>query len=97
MEDERRIILADGTILEDCGAGYDGATFWIYPEMTMKAAADLFLDEVKTAVITYERGGETIQYIGFTDCILMNVVPGGLRIQMTGTETNVEEGNESEA
>ena len=58
--------------------------------MTMKEAASLFLDEEKTAVILYEFEGAVIRYEGFTDCMLMNVVPGGLRIMMTGTDTHIE-------
>ena len=94
---EQQIILADGTVLNNCGAGFDDFSLWIYPAMTMKEAADLFLDEEKTGTIIHRRSEESQTiYTGFTDCILMNVVPGGLRIQMTGTETSVEEGNESE-
>ena len=93
---EQQIILSDGTVLNNCGAGFDDFSLWIYPAMTMKEAADLFLDEEKTGVIIHRRGEDQTTYTGFTDCILMNVVPGGLRIQMTGTETSVEEGNENE-
>lgn len=94
--DGREIMLNDGTVLSGCGAGYADGTLWIYPEMTMKEAAPLFLDEEKTAAIIYRRDDEAVRYTGFTDCILMNAVPGGLRIQMTGTDTHAEEVNENE-
>ena len=80
--DEREIVLADGTRIPGCGAGMADGQLWIYPEMTMKEAAALFLEEEKTAEILYRRDGESILYTGFTECILMNAVPGGLRIQL---------------
>lgn len=87
--DERTITLADGTVIH-CGAGYADGYLWIYPEMTMREAAGLFLDEEKTAVILYARDGMTTRYEGFTECVLMNAVPGGVRIQMTGGQAAAE-------
>lgn len=94
--EEKTITLADGTVIDGCGAGYADGDLWIYPEMTMKEAAGLFLEEEKTQTIVYSRGGEVITYIGFTDCIMMNVVPGGLRIMLTGTDTQIIHGDEQE-
>lgn len=78
--DEREIVLADGTRIPGCGAGMADGNLWIYPEMTMKEAAALFLEEEKTRSILYRRSGETIVYTGFTECIMLNAVPGGIRV-----------------
>ena len=82
--DEKTIKLADGTTIQNCGAGYVDGYLWIYPALTMKETAGLFLDEEKTAEILYIVDGKTIRYKGYTDCILLNAVPGGVRVQMTG-------------
>lgn len=78
--DEREIILADGTRIPGCSAGLADGNLWIYPEMTMKEAAALFLEEGKTNSILYRRSGEHIVYTGYTECIMLNAVPGGVRV-----------------
>lgn len=65
----RRLILADGTRLENSTAGYAEGFLWCYVhEMSMPETAALFFDPAKTATITFEYGEMTDVYHGMTQC-----------------------------
>lgn len=80
--EEKKVMLADGTEVLRCGAGLTDGNLWLWPELTMKQAAALFLDEEKTARMTYIRDGESIVFEGYTVCSLLNATPEGVRIMM---------------
>lgn len=96
---ERTIRLADGTEIEDCDLAYDGSLWFVCP-VTIREAADLFLDESKTERILYARHDIAEVFTGFVDVQLLNVVPGGVRILLTGTDTEhttepIQEGSDA--
>lgn len=68
----RRLILADGTRIEDGEAGYAEGFLWCYfGGMTMTEAAGIFLDAEKTARIRFEYGEMADEYEGFTTVRVM--------------------------
>ena len=65
-----RLILNDGTIIENGRAGYSEGSLWLYlPGMNMMEAAMTVLDTEKTEEITFQYGEEEKSYEGFTNCI----------------------------
>lgn len=63
----RRLILNDGTVLEDAQAGYDSGVLWCYvPGITMQQAAVLFFDPAKTQKIVFQYGEMENTLEGFT-------------------------------
>ena len=64
-----RLILNDGTVIENGGAGDAGKTLWLYlPGFTMREAAETAFDAGKTARIEHEYGDRKDVYEGFTRC-----------------------------
>lgn len=65
-----RLILSDGTIIENGRAGYAEGSLWLYlPGMSMMEAAMIAFDAEKTAEIIFQYGEEEKTYEGFTNCI----------------------------
>ena len=64
-----RLILNDGTVIENGGAGDAGRTLWLYlPGFTMQEAAETAFDAGKMARIEHEYGDRTDVYEGYTRC-----------------------------
>lgn len=76
----RRLILNDGTIIEDGNAGCADGFLWLWlPDgYTMSQAAGLFFDASKTSKIVFQYGEMEDEYDGYTVCINMNMDTGGL-------------------
>ena len=75
----RRLILNDGTTIENGQAGYSQGFLWCYfTGYTMQQAASLFFDSEKTARIVFQYGEMEDEYNGFTNCININVNTDGL-------------------
>lgn len=73
METGRRLILADGTTIEDGEAGQAAGFLWLYiPGLNMREVADTVLDEEKTAEIRFEYGEMADTYTGYTECRSIN-------------------------
>lgn len=65
----KRLILADGTEIENARAGYSERSLWIWlPGFTMKEAADMAFDPLKTDRILFQYGEMEDEYEHFTDC-----------------------------
>ena len=65
----QRLILNDGTIIEDGSAGYADEFLWLYLQgYSMTQAAFLFLNADKTWKIVYQYGDMEKTYEGFTVC-----------------------------
>jgi hypothetical protein len=65
----QRLILADGTRIENGEAGYADGFLWCYlPGMSMAQAGTLFFDPAKTSRIIFEYGEMSETYNGMTDC-----------------------------
>lgn len=93
---ERQILLADGTVLEGCELSCADGNLWIYCALDMRQGARLYLDSGKVAEIRYRRGGQTEVYKGFTECQLLQLAAGALRVQLSGTGTEVSYERDSE-
>ena len=64
-----KLILNDGTEIENGNAGNAGIALWIsLPGFTMQEASEIAFDNGKTARITHEYGPEQDVYEGFTRC-----------------------------
>ncbi len=87
---DRQLVFADGIALDDCSVSYDGAgTLWIYCPLSLRQGAEVFLDEARTVRLVYGLGEARQIYDGFTDPRILNVVPGGLRVMLTGEHTEM--------
>lgn len=65
----RRLILNDGTSLENCEAGLTPTSLWLYLKgVTMQRAADTFFDSRKTSKIVFQYGEMQDVYEGYTNC-----------------------------
>lgn len=68
----RRLILNDGTVLENAQAGYASGVLWCYvPGITMQQAAALFFDPAKTQKIIFQYGEMEDTWEGFTVPVAM--------------------------
>ena len=77
----RRLILADGTKIENGEAGYAGGFLWCYlTGWTMSHAAQVFTNPAKTAEIRFEYGEMEDVYRGFTTCT--NIMTDGERVSV---------------
>lgn len=75
----QRLILADGTELEDSYAGYAEGFLWCYLRgLSMAEAGALFLDPEKTAEIIFQYGEMEDVYDGMTDCRILRMDPDGM-------------------
>ena len=64
----QRLILNDGTVIEDGSCGYADGHLWCWLFCTMQAAAALFMDPERTEKIVFEYGEMSSEYDGFTNC-----------------------------
>ena len=66
----QRLILNDGTVIEDGRCGYSTGSLWCWiTGYTMSEAAGIFFDPEKTSIIVYEYGEMSDEYQGFTNCV----------------------------
>ena len=66
----QRLILMDGTVIENGNCGYSAGSLWCWVHgFTMPEAAQIFFDPSKTGKIVYEYGQMTDEYEGFTNCV----------------------------
>lgn len=72
----QRLILADGTRIEDGTAGYAEGFLWCYLQgLSMAEAGALFFDPAKTARIIFEYGEMSDTYDGMTECRSIRMDP----------------------
>lgn len=75
----QRLILNDGTTIEDGMAGYSEGCLWLrLPGYTMQQAALIVFDPTKTSRITFQYGDFEDVYVDFTDCVNISVNFDGL-------------------
>lgn len=80
----RRLILADGTTIENGEAGYSSGYLWLWmPGMTLPEAAGIFLDPEKTKKVTFEYGEMADTYEGYTTCTHLSVTDGKVTVCMS--------------
>ena len=80
----RRIILADGTTLEDGEAGFASGYLWIWiTGMTLPEAAGIFFEPAKTERIRFQYGEMQDVYEGYTACIHLSTTEGRLSVCLT--------------
>lgn len=73
-----RLILNDGTIIENGTAGFAQGFLWLwFTGYTMAQAAQTFLDPAKTSRIVFEYGQMSDTYEGFTDCTVLMIDADG--------------------
>ena len=70
MDEGRKLILADGTVIEGGEAGLSGGMLWLWlPGMTMMEAAQILFNPAKTGTIWFRYGEMEDEYKGYTNCI----------------------------
>lgn len=84
----RRLILNDGTVIEDGNAGYSDGFLWLwFAGYTLQQAATMFFDPTKTAKIVYQYGEMQDEYTGYTVCrSLMTDADGRISVCMVKGE-----------
>ena len=75
----QRLILMDGTQIEDGGCGYSEGRLWCWiTGYTMPEAAAVFFDPEKTGKIVFEYGEMSDKYDGFTNCVNLFINDDGI-------------------
>lgn len=87
----RRLILMDGTTLEDGRCGLADGHLWCWiTGMTMMQAAMIFLDPTKTGEIVFEYGEMSDTYENYTNCTNLSIDNDGkVSICLTRGAANV--------
>ena len=74
----RRLILNDGTEIENGEAGFADGFLWCYiTGYTLPAAASVFFDANKTRRIVFQYGDMEDVYDGYTNCTNLMIDAGG--------------------
>ena len=77
----QRIILNDGTVIENGRAGYYQGALWCYFDgRTIGEAIQLFTNADRTARIVFQYGEMEDVYEGFTDCFHVSVADGSISV-----------------
>ena len=81
----QRLILNDGTTIEDGRAGYAQGFLWLhFTGYTLQQAAEMFFDTSKTSRIEFQYGDMEDVYEDFTNCINLYIdVDGVVSVCMT--------------
>ena len=70
----RRLVLNDGTTIENGEAGLFNNHLWLYiTGMTLSAVAGLFFDPSKTARIVFQYGDMEDVYTGYVNCTDLSI------------------------
>ena len=78
MRTGRRLILNDGTVIENGEAGQTPLNLWLwFGGMTLQEAAALFFDTEKTETITFQYGEMEDIYEGYTSCARLEIDTDG--------------------
>ena len=88
---EPQIILNDGTVLQNSGAGYSDHKLWCWVEgVTMTEAFAMFSDPAKTSVIRHRYGTKEEVYRNFTNITLIRTGEFSVHVRMEGTNTSID-------
>lgn len=92
-----RLILADGTVLENSECGYYEHELhcWI-KDRTMAEVFELFSDPNKTAFISYTYRDYTQIYRGFTEMFLIRKTEDCIDVRLTGGTRGGSEDDQNE-
>lgn len=75
----RRLILQNGTVIEDGNAGESGGLLWLwFTSMTLSMAFALFSNPATTSRIVFQYGDSEYVYEGFTSCRGVNIDADGV-------------------
>ena len=75
----RRLVLNDGTTIENGEAGYSEGSLWLWIRgRTISDVAAIFFDASKTSRITFQFGDDQQTYEGFTNCTSLSVGTDGI-------------------
>lgn len=74
----QRLILMDGTIIEDGTAGLSSGFLWCwFTGYTLQQAAAVFFDSAKTGKIEFQYGEMTDTFEDYTDCTSLMIDTDG--------------------
>lgn len=84
----RRLVLNDGTQIENGEAGYADGFLWLYlPEYTIQQGV-MFFDPSKTSKIVFQYGEMEDTYTGFITCKTLMVRDNILSVQLVQEANN---------
>ena len=89
-----RVVLADDTIVENCGIGATAFGIWVnVKNMDLMTAARLFGDPEKTRLMRFEYGSMYDEFEGYTQLSVINCDrENEIRIRLTGGTVKVTGG-----
>ncbi len=89
-----RVVLADGTIVENCSIGATAFGIWVnVKNMNLMTAAQLFGDPEKTRLMRFEYGSMYDEFEGYTQLSVINCDrENEIRIRLTGGTVKVTGG-----
>lgn len=95
----RRLILADGTILDDCDCGYSEKQLWCFlRNLTLVEAFQIFSNPQKVSTVTFEYGADPeivkTTYIGFSNIKSINCREETVDVCLIGENTSIVEGDD---
>ena len=78
MPTGRRLILNDGTVIENGEAGYSQGALWLwFSGYTLSDAAQMVFNPFRMSRIVFEYGEMSDEHIGFTNCITLQIDTDG--------------------
>lgn len=85
MQTGRRLILNDGTVIENGEAGYSQGFLWLwFSGYTLPEAARMAFDPYTMLKIIYQYGEMQDEYTDYTNCITLQIdVDGKISVCMT--------------
>ncbi len=93
-----KLILNDGTELEESQCGYAEHRLWCYIKgLTLAEAFAVFSDPEKTQTIRFQYGSVTDTYIGFTEIDLIRKSELTVDVRLTGGTMQIEEDSTQES
>ena len=73
-----RLILSDGTVLENARAGYSTGSVIIWINgMTLQEAISIVFDPSKMSKVTFQYGEMQDEYTGYTKCVNIGINEDG--------------------
>jgi hypothetical protein len=95
----KRLILADGTVLNNCECGYYEKTLWCYinKDIPLLSVFQYFSDIDKYNMIIFEFGTDSvakrITYTGFDEFKTLDITEDNYAVRLTGPKIDKEEEN----
>lgn len=79
------LVLKDGTVLENCSAGYSGHFLWLYlKNISIQEATQIAFDQSKVETIVFNYGSLKAVYEGLTEVHAIIKQEDSINVLLTG-------------